>query len=182
MNRVRLGYFVTSGEMRSDFNLYHEVDSFWADEQVIEHEHGTTGAYIHSTKQMEIDEEAKPASRCAKPNVTNSTLAPRSPSSERTTTTMASATTASQEELKAHRIPLGWRDQCSACVGFTIVFTMSYSFVTSNIHHPPTLPARVNIASSSHLMSAGENICTCHGSASTRSMRMRSAYPFLWLF
>ncbi|KZV62551.1 hypothetical protein PENSPDRAFT_550740, partial [Peniophora sp. CONT] len=27
---------------------------------------------------------------------------------------MASATTASQEELKAHRIPLGWRDQCSA--------------------------------------------------------------------
>ncbi|KZT21254.1 hypothetical protein NEOLEDRAFT_1244693 [Neolentinus lepideus HHB14362 ss-1] len=27
---------------------------------------------------------------------------------------MASLTTASQEELKAHKVPLGWRDQCSA--------------------------------------------------------------------
>jgi len=25
-----------------------------------------------------------------------------------------SSTTASQEELKAHRVPLAWRDQCSA--------------------------------------------------------------------
>jgi NADH dehydrogenase (ubiquinone) 1 beta subcomplex subunit 7 len=29
-----------------------------------------------------------------------------------------SSTTASQEELKAHRVPLGWRDQCSAYVLF----------------------------------------------------------------
>ncbi|TFK45475.1 hypothetical protein OE88DRAFT_1639881 [Heliocybe sulcata] len=27
---------------------------------------------------------------------------------------MASSNTASQEELKAHKVPLGWRDQCSA--------------------------------------------------------------------
>ncbi|KJA15582.1 hypothetical protein HYPSUDRAFT_48201 [Hypholoma sublateritium FD-334 SS-4] len=27
---------------------------------------------------------------------------------------MSSSTTASQEELKAHRVPLGWRDGCSA--------------------------------------------------------------------
>ncbi|KAH9172174.1 NADH-ubiquinone oxidoreductase B18 subunit-domain-containing protein [Lactarius sanguifluus] len=27
---------------------------------------------------------------------------------------MSSSTTASQEELKAHRVPLAWRDQCSA--------------------------------------------------------------------
>ncbi|THH11675.1 hypothetical protein EW146_g7971 [Bondarzewia mesenterica] len=27
---------------------------------------------------------------------------------------MASATTASQEELKAHKVPIAWRDQCSA--------------------------------------------------------------------
>ena len=27
-----------------------------------------------------------------------------------------SSTTASQEELKAHRVPLAWRDQCSAYV------------------------------------------------------------------
>ncbi|KAI0031559.1 B18 subunit of NADH:ubiquinone oxidoreductase [Vararia minispora EC-137] len=27
---------------------------------------------------------------------------------------MSSSATASQEELKAHRVPLGWRDQCSA--------------------------------------------------------------------
>ncbi|RDB29881.1 NADH dehydrogenase [ubiquinone] 1 beta subcomplex subunit 7 [Hypsizygus marmoreus] len=27
---------------------------------------------------------------------------------------MASATTASQTELKQHRVPLGWRDSCSA--------------------------------------------------------------------
>lgn len=29
---------------------------------------------------------------------------------------MASSTTASQEELKQHKIPVAWRDQCSACV------------------------------------------------------------------
>ena len=29
-----------------------------------------------------------------------------------------SSTTASQEELKAHRVPLAWRDQCSAYVLF----------------------------------------------------------------
>ena len=29
---------------------------------------------------------------------------------------MSSTTTASQEELKAHRVPLAWRDQCSAYV------------------------------------------------------------------
>ncbi|EJD00783.1 uncharacterized protein FOMMEDRAFT_157890 [Fomitiporia mediterranea MF3/22] len=27
---------------------------------------------------------------------------------------MASATTASQSELKANKVPLGWRDQCSS--------------------------------------------------------------------
>ncbi|KAL4261432.1 NADH dehydrogenase [ubiquinone] 1 beta subcomplex subunit 7 [Pleurotus pulmonarius] len=27
---------------------------------------------------------------------------------------MASSTTASQNELKANKVPLGWRDQCSA--------------------------------------------------------------------
>ncbi|KIJ98742.1 hypothetical protein K443DRAFT_680488 [Laccaria amethystina LaAM-08-1] len=27
---------------------------------------------------------------------------------------MAASTTASQEELKAHRVPLAWRDQCSS--------------------------------------------------------------------
>ncbi|KAF9555255.1 hypothetical protein CPC08DRAFT_737431 [Agrocybe pediades] len=27
---------------------------------------------------------------------------------------MSSSTTASQEELKANRVPLGWRDSCSA--------------------------------------------------------------------
>ncbi|KAL5530784.1 hypothetical protein ACEPAF_7042 [Sanghuangporus sanghuang] len=27
---------------------------------------------------------------------------------------MASAGTASHEELKAHKVPLGWRDQCSS--------------------------------------------------------------------
>ncbi|KAG2008470.1 hypothetical protein CC2G_013901 [Coprinopsis cinerea AmutBmut pab1-1] len=27
---------------------------------------------------------------------------------------MTSSTTLSQEEMKAHRIPLGWRDNCSA--------------------------------------------------------------------
>ena len=30
--------------------------------------------------------------------------------------TMASSTTASETEMKAAKLPLGWRDQCSACV------------------------------------------------------------------
>lgn len=29
---------------------------------------------------------------------------------------MTSSTAASQSELKAAKVPLGWRDQCSACV------------------------------------------------------------------
>ena len=36
---------------------------------------------------------------------------------------MSSSTTASQEELKANRVPLGWRDSCSACV--VILFATS---------------------------------------------------------
>jgi NADH-ubiquinone oxidoreductase B18 subunit (NDUFB7) len=33
-------------------------------------------------------------------------------------TSMPSSTTASQTELKAARVPIAWRDQCSACVSF----------------------------------------------------------------
>lgn len=32
--------------------------------------------------------------------------------------TMTSSTTASQEELKAHKVPLAWRDGCSAYVSY----------------------------------------------------------------
>jgi hypothetical protein len=31
---------------------------------------------------------------------------------------MASSTTASESEMAAARLPLGWRDQCSACVAY----------------------------------------------------------------
>jgi hypothetical protein len=37
-------------------------------------------------------------------------------SANKTVELMASSTTASQAELKAYRVPLGWRDSCSACV------------------------------------------------------------------
>jgi hypothetical protein len=41
-----------------------------------------------------------------------------------------SSTTASQEELKAHRVPLAWRDQCSA---YVVTF---YSRVESLTRYP----------------------------------------------
>ena len=52
----------------------------------------------------------------------------------RWTSYMAASTTASQEELKAHRIPLAWRDQCSSCV-VTLLSWLSYA----DVHASSTL-------------------------------------------
>ena len=41
---------------------------------------------------------------------------------------MTSSTTASQEELKANKVPLGYRDQCSACVSSPTSFRYSSSW------------------------------------------------------
>jgi NADH-ubiquinone oxidoreductase B18 subunit (NDUFB7) len=52
-----------------------------------------------------------------------------------------SSTTASQEELKAHRVPLAWRDQCSAYV--VTVYSCAVSpnlLLAGHDHIIPRLP------------------------------------------
>ncbi|PPQ86632.1 hypothetical protein CVT25_006816 [Psilocybe cyanescens] len=51
---------------------------------------------------------------------------------------MASSTTASQEELKANRVPLGWRDSCSACQYDEYVLDVLLNEPLLTFHLPPT--------------------------------------------
>jgi NADH:quinone oxidoreductase NDUFB7/B18 subunit-like protein len=50
-----------------------------------------------------------------------------------------SSTTASQEELKAHRVPLAWRDQCSAYV----VTFYSHALAVSLTRYMLAKPTRI---------------------------------------
>jgi len=50
--------------------------------------------------------------------------------------TSMSSTTASQEELKAHRVPLAWRDQCSAYV-YVLTFIHAHDYLSRKLPHPP---------------------------------------------
>ena len=52
-----------------------------------------------------------------------------------------SSTTASQEELKAHRVPLAWRDQCSAYVVTVYSYALSHNLLLADHDHiVPRLP------------------------------------------
>lgn len=46
-----------------------------------------------------------------------------------------SSTTASQEELKAHRVPLAWRDQCSAYVVTVYSYAVSPNLLLAGHDH-----------------------------------------------
>ena len=98
-----------------------------------------------------------------------------------TTLTMASGTTASQTELKAHKVPLAWRDQCSACVPGSRALseklilspTISIHLCTINVSRPTQ-----TIAFSFHLTSVESKHITCLGNVIMNAIHMKSvSYP-----
>lgn len=76
---------------------------------------------------------------------------------------MPSSTTASQSELKTNRVPLHWRDSCSA---YAALFTLGFQYAQLDNH----------CAGYSFLStSVGRRTTFCPGNASMRNMRTRSA-------
>lgn len=53
---------------------------------------------------------------------------------------MSSSTTASQEELKAHRVPLGWRDGCSAYVPIYLTLAVPVAHLCKSDKLLPFVP------------------------------------------
>lgn len=94
--------------------------------------------------------------------------------------TMVSSTTASQEELIKHQVPVQWRDNCSACVVVPLRLFPLLDTPSPLLHKRSVslLDWRrvdeLTPACSSRSMSAGIRSCTSPGSAKTRSTCMRS--------